>query len=75
LSAHYLNDVNDWCGETFGVTLFPANIYALGAIPYRIEPTWVLQVLASAFVLAVLVAYFPARRAARMDPVKALSYE
>ena len=75
LSAHYLNDVNDWFGENFGVTLFPAHVYDLARIPYRIEPEWVAQVLVAAFVLALLVAYFPARRAARMDPVKALSYE
>jgi lipoprotein-releasing system permease protein len=75
LSAHYLNDVNDWFDASFGVELFPTELYDLDRIPYRIEPDWVAQVLIAASVLALLVAYLPARRAARMAPVKALSYE
>jgi len=75
LSAHYLNDVNDWCHAHLGVELFPTKLYDLDRIPYRVEPEWVAQVLIAAFVLTLLVAYFPARRAARLDPVKALSYE
>lgn len=74
-SAHYLNDVNDWCRQQFQIELFPVQLYALDRIPYRIEPTWVLQVLGGAFVLALLIAWLPARRAARMDPVTALSYQ
>ena len=80
----YIEDPEDgWLEVKYGLPpeviflppWFPPNIYDLGAIPYRIETEWVAQVLGAAFVLALLVAYFPARRAARMDPVKALSYE
>ncbi|MEM7203784.1 MAG: FtsX-like permease family protein [Planctomycetota bacterium] len=75
LSSHYLNDVNDWLRRSFGLELFPTDLYDLDRIPYRIELPWVLQVLAGAFVLVLLVAWVPARRAARLDPVKALAHE
>ncbi len=75
LSARHLNDVNDWCRDRFGLELFPTELYDLRTIPYRIEPDWVATVLAGAFALALVVAFLPARRAARLDPVKALAYE
>ena len=75
LSVHYLNDVNDWSLSNFGVALFPPRLYDLDQIPYRIEPAWIIQVMVAAFALSILVAYFPARRAARLHPVQALSYE
>jgi len=75
LSAYYLNDVNDWFGEHFDAKLFPTEVYNMPRIPYLLEAGWISQVLVAAFALSLLVAYLPARRAARMDPVKALSYE
>ena len=75
LSAHYLNDVNDWLHANIGFELFPTELYDMDRIPYRIEADWVASVLVAAFILSVVVAWLPARRAGRMDPVKALSYE
>ena len=75
LSAHYLNDLNDWSRARLGVELFPTELYSLDRIPYEIEPGWVTQVAVSALVITLLAAWLPARRAARMDPVRALSHE
>jgi lipoprotein-releasing system permease protein len=70
-----LNVLNDWCQDHLGVALFPPSLFALRAIPYRIEVDWVVGFALSALVLTVLVAWLPARKAARMHPVEALSYE
>jgi ABC-type lipoprotein release transport system permease subunit len=72
LSAIYLNDVNDFCRAHFQVELFPTSLYSLDRIPFRLEWSWIAQVIGAAAALALIVAYLPARRAARLDPVKAL---
>lgn len=75
LSVHYLNDVNDWLFENAGISLFPRHLFDLPLIPVHLEPAWILQVAAGAVLLALVVAILPARKAARMEPVTALSYE
>lgn len=75
LSVHYLNDVNGWLYATFKIELFPRQLFDLQAVPCRLEPIWAAQVAAGALLLSVLVALVPARKASRMNPVKALSYE
>lgn len=71
LNTIYLNPVLDF----LGIRIFPPNMYDLKQVPTRLDPLWVMQVAGGAFVLAMLMAWLPARRAARLDPVEALSYE
>jgi lipoprotein-releasing system permease protein len=75
LSVVYLNPVNRWFLEQTGLELFPSSLFDLPRIPCHLEPAWIAQVAIGALLLALLVAWLPARRAARMDPVQALSYE
>ena len=73
-STVYLNPLNELLRTNFGVELFPTDVYALDKIPYELDPTWVAQVAAAATILALLVAWLPARRAARMRPVQARAH-
>lgn len=75
LSIHFLNPLNDWLYEKTGAELFPRRLFDLPEIPSRLEPSWVVGVTIGAVVLAVVVAWLPARKAARMNPVLALSHE
>ncbi len=75
LSAIWLNPVNDWLYAEFGVELFPRGLFDLDEVPCHLEPSWVVTVAVGAVVLAVVVAFVPARKAARLNPVTALSFE
>ncbi|MBK8100761.1 MAG: ABC transporter permease [Planctomycetes bacterium] len=75
LSTRWINPVNDWLFENFGLEMFPRRLFDLPEIPCRLEPAWLIGVPVAAFLLTLLVAWLPARRAARMLPVEALSYE
>ncbi len=75
LSAAELNTVNDWLSSTFGVALFPPAVFDLREVPVRLEPAWAAGVAITAVLLALLIALVPARKAARLNPVEALSYE
>ncbi len=75
LSVIELNPINDWMTRTFGVALFDHSLFDLPEIPYQLEPMWIIKVAVLALAMSLLVAWLPARKAARMNPVKALSYE
>jgi lipoprotein-releasing system permease protein len=75
VSLVWLNPLNDWMAATFGVELFDRTLFDLPQIPYRIEPDWILLVVLAAFLLTLLVAWLPARKAAYLDPVQALAFE
>jgi ABC-type lipoprotein release transport system permease subunit len=77
LSAFYLNDIDAllrrWSDDR--LQIFPAKIYSLDAIPIDLDPAWIAQVIGGALLLSLLVSWLPARKAARLDPVKALMHE
>jgi ABC-type lipoprotein release transport system permease subunit len=75
LSSIWLNPVNDWLYATVGIELFPRGLFDLDEVPCHLEPSWVVTVAVGAVLLAVVVAFLPARKAARMNPVTALSFE
>ena len=75
LSALWINPVNNWLHATFNVEMFPRDLFDLDGIPCHLEPSWVVSVAIGAILLSIVVAYIPARKAARMNPVTALSFE
>ncbi|MCB9878690.1 MAG: ABC transporter permease [Planctomycetes bacterium] len=75
LCTTYLNEIDDFMREHLGAELFPRNLFDLDRIPCHLAPSWIVTVAVAACGLALLVALVPARRAARMNPVLALSYE
>ncbi len=65
-------------GGLIGIAIATAASYGLSGlmgVPYEFDPTInVLALVFSAFI-GVVFGYFPARRAARMDPIEALRHE
>ena len=65
-------------GGVVGVVIATGASWALSgvmAVPYVFDPTINLLSLLFSAAIGVLFGYFPARRAARMDPIEALRHE
>jgi lipoprotein-releasing system permease protein len=75
LSAIWLNPINDWLHANFNIEMFPRDLFDLQGIPCHLEPSWIVSVALAAILLSIIVAFIPARKAARMNPVTALSFE
>ncbi len=74
-SVFWMNDLDTWTQARLGFSLFPRELYALDEIPYSIEPWWVVQVALGALAVSAVAAWLPARRAAHLQPVRALAHE
>lgn len=75
LLARYINEIEIWLSNTFGVVIFNRDVYYFDEIPAVIEPRSVVTIVALALVSTLVAAAIPAWRAARLDPVAALRYE
>ena len=65
-------------GGRVGIVIATAASYGLSVVmdvPYVFNPSINLLALAFSALIGVLFGYFPARRAARMDPIEALRHE
>jgi lipoprotein-releasing system permease protein len=53
----------------------PADVYQMPYVPFRVLPLDFMLVVFSAIVICFLATIYPARQAAKLDPVQALRYE
>jgi len=70
-----INRIADLLGRLTGRPVFDPSMYYFQKIPTIVEPRTVAWILLGAISIAVLASILPARRAARLHPVKALCYE
>ncbi len=61
-------------GIAVGLSIAGAAAYAMG-IPFALNPGVVLLAFVFSALIGVVFGYFPARRAARLDPIEALRHE
>ena len=75
LFVRYINQIEDGLSWVTGRKVFDEKIYYFFEIPTYVNPAMVLSVALGAIGIAVLASILPARRAARLHPVRALRFE
>ena len=63
-----------WVIATFKIVELPADIYYLSRVPVDVRPWDVAAVTIMGLTLTILATIYPARRAAKSDPVEAIHY-
>ncbi len=73
--AHNIEAIRQWLQHTFGLVLFDETVYMLARLPSDIDWQQVVGIAVMALGFALLASFYPALRAARLDPVEGLKRE
>jgi lipoprotein-releasing system permease protein len=66
-----------WCAlaNVFQLIKIPVDIYQISYVPFRMRPLDLVLIVGVTLLISFVSTLFPARRAAKVDPVVALKYE
>ena len=75
LFVRYINEIEKVLSRLTGHKVFDESIYYFDKIPTIVEPFTVCWIVTGALLIAVVASIWPAERAARLHPVRALRFE
>ena len=71
----YIENLRVFLSNVFNISLFPEEIYFLSTMPSEINQSSIFVFSLCSIIITILVSIFPAIKASKLDPVKALKYE
>jgi len=71
----YVENLRQFLSTLFDISLFPEEIYFLSTMPSEINSPSIFLISLCSIIITIIVSIFPALKAAKLDPVKALKYE
>ncbi len=71
----YVENLRQFLSNVFNISLFPEEIYFLSSMPSEINPSSIIIISFCSILITIIVSIFPALKAAKLDPVRALKYE
>ena len=71
----YVENLRAFLSNIFNINLFPEEIYFLSKMPSEINISSIFIISICSILITILVSIFPAIKASKLDPVKALKYE
>ena len=71
----YIENIRFFLSSIFNISLFPEEIYFLSKMPSEINVNSIFIIAICSILVTIIVSIYPARQAAKQDPIKSLKYE